>query len=230
LQHILERWLVRESQSLRRSKPLRYFRATMTKPKIAILISGRGSNMAALLDAIRDGRLDAEAAVVVSNVEDAAGLMKARERGIETLVISHKGRAREDHDREIVAELNRRDVSVVCLAGYMRLLSAFFVRSFENRILNIHPSLLPAFPGIDAQRQALEHGVKVTGCTVHLVDEQLDHGPIVMQQSIEVLDGDSVETLTSRILEHEHRIYPEALARVLSQGFHVEGRRTFLKA
>jgi phosphoribosylglycinamide formyltransferase 1 len=229
LQHILERWLVRESQSLRRSKPLRYFRATMTKPKIAILISGRGSNMAALLDAIRDGRLDAEAAVVVSNVEDAAGLMKARERGIETLVISHKGRAREDHDREIVAELNRRDVSVVCLAGYMRLLSAFFVRSFENRILNIHPSLLPAFPGIDAQRQALEHGVKVTGCTVHLVDEQLDHGPIVMQQSIEVLDGDSVETLTSRILEHEHRIYPEALARVLSPGFHVEGRRTFLR-
>ena len=202
----------------------------MTKPKIAILISGRGSNMAALLDAIRDGRLDAEAAVVVSNVEDAAGLMKARERGIETLVISHKGRAREDHDREIVAELNRRDVSVVCLAGYMRLLSAFFVRSFENRILNIHPSLLPAFPGIDAQRRALEHGVKVTGCTVHLVDEQLDHGPIVMQQSIEVLDGDSVETLTSRILEHEHRIYPEALARVLSQGFHVEGRRTFIRA
>jgi phosphoribosylglycinamide formyltransferase-1 len=137
----------------------------MTKPKIAILISGRGSNMVAVLEAIREGRLDAEASVVISNIEKAAGLTKARERGIETLAISHKGRDREDHDSEIVAELKRRGVSLVCLAGYMRLLSAFFVRSFEDRILNIHPSLLPAFPGIDAQRQALEHGVKVTGCT-----------------------------------------------------------------
>jgi phosphoribosylglycinamide formyltransferase-1 len=199
----------------------------MTKPKIAIMISGRGSNMVALLDAMREGRLDAEAAVVISNIEEAAGLVKARERGVETLVISHRGRAREEHDRKIVSELRRRDVSLVCLAGYMRLLSTFFVRAFENRILNIHPSLLPAFPGIDAQRQALEHGVKVTGCTVHLVDEQLDHGPIVMQQAVEVLDGDTVETLASRILEHEHRIYPAAIARVLSPGFRVEGRRTF---
>jgi phosphoribosylglycinamide formyltransferase-1 len=183
--------------------------------------------MVAVLDAIREGRLDAEAAVVISNVESAPGLMKARERGVETLVISHKGRAREEHDREIVAELRRRDILLVCLAGYMRLLSPLFVRAFENRILNIHPSLLPGFPGIDAQQQALDHGVKITGCTVHLVDEQLDHGPIVMQRAVEVLDGDTVETLSARILEQEHRIYPEAIALVLSKGFCVEGRRTF---
>ena len=199
----------------------------MAKPKIAIMISGRGSNMAALLDAIREGRLDAEARVVISNIENAAGLTKARQQGVETLVISHKGRAREEHDREIVAELSRRGVSLVCLAGYMRLLSPHFVRSFENRILNIHPSLLPAFPGIDAQRQALEHGVKITGCTVHIVDEQLDHGPIVMQRAVEVLEGDTVESLTSRILEQEHQIYPLAVSRVLSEGFGVKGRRTF---
>jgi phosphoribosylglycinamide formyltransferase 1 len=201
----------------------------MNKPKIAIMISGRGSNMCALLEAIREGRLDAEAAIVISNIEDAAGLTKARERGVETLVVSHRGRDREVHDREIVSELKRREVSLVCLAGYMRLLSGFFVRAFENRILNIHPSLLPAFPGIDAQRQALEHGVKVTGCTVHLVDEELDHGPIVIQQAVEVLEGDTVETLTSRLLEHEHQIYPEATARVLSPGFSIAGRRTFLR-
>jgi phosphoribosylglycinamide formyltransferase-1 len=199
----------------------------MAKPRIAIMISGRGSNMAALLDAIREGRLDAEAGVVISNIEDAAGLTRARQQGVETLVISHKSRAREEHDREIVAELSRRGVSLVCLAGYMRLLSPHFVRSFENRILNIHPSLLPAFPGIDAQRQALEHGVKITGCTVHIVDEQLDHGPIVMQRAVEVLEGDTVESLTSRILEQEHQIYPLAVSRVLSEGFGVKGRRTF---
>jgi len=200
----------------------------MAKPKIAILISGRGSNMLALLDAIREGGLDAEAAVVISNIESAPGLMKAEERGVETLVIKHKGRTREEHDSAIAAELQRRDVSVVCLAGYMRLLSSQFVRAFENRILNIHPSLLPMFPGVDAQRQALEHGVKISGCTVHIVDEQLDHGPIVLQQAVAVLDDDSVETLSARILEQEHRIYPEAVARVLSKGFRVEGRRTFL--
>lgn len=183
--------------------------------------------MVALLDAIREGRLDAEAAVVISNVESAPGLAKAQDRGIETLVISHKNRTREEHDSEIVTELKRRDVSLVCLAGYMRLLSPQFVRAFENRILNIHPSLLPAFPGIDAQRQALEHGVKFTGCTVHVVDEQLDHGPIVMQRAVEVFDDDTVETLSARILEYEHRIYPEAASRVLSKGFRVEGQRTF---
>jgi phosphoribosylglycinamide formyltransferase-1 len=183
--------------------------------------------MVALLDAIQQGRLDAEAALVISNVESAPGLAKARERGVETLLISHKGRSREQHDREIMAEFERREVSLVCLAGYMRLISPHFVRSFENRILNIHPSLLPAFPGLDAQAQALKHGVKVTGCTVHIVDEELDHGAIVMQRAVEVRDGDTVETLSARILEQEHLIYPEAVARVLSKEFRVEGRRTF---
>ncbi len=183
--------------------------------------------MLALLDAIREGRLEAEAAAVISNVESAAGLLKARERGVETLVISHKNRTREEHDREIIAELNRRAVSLVCLAGYMRLLGSLFVRSFEHHILNVHPSLLPAFPGVDAQRQALEHGVKITGCTVHLVDEQLDHGPIVMQRAVEVLENDTVETLSARILEQEHKIYPEAVARVLNKEFRIERRRTF---
>jgi len=191
------------------------------------LISGRGSNMVAILDAIRDGRLDAEAAAVISNVESAPGLLKARERGVETLLISHKGRTREEHDTELVAQLQKRGVTLVCLAGYMRLISPLFVRSFHNRVLNIHPSLLPAFPGLDSQRQALEHGVKVSGCTVHLVDEELDHGPIVMQCAVEVRQDDSVESLSARILEQEHRIYPQAIARVLSGDFRVEGRRTF---
>jgi len=199
----------------------------MAKPKIAILISGRGSNMVALLGAISEGRLNADAAVVISNIESAPGLAKAQDRGVETLVISHRQRSREEQDRDIVTELKRRDVSLVCLAGYMRLLSPRFVSVFENRILNIHPSLLPAFPGLNAQRQALEHGVKYTGCTVHIVDEHLDHGPIVMQRVVEVLDDDTVETLSARILEYEHLIYPEATARVLSKNFRVEGRRTF---
>ena len=199
----------------------------MAKAKIGILISGRGSNMVALLDAISEGRLDAEAAVVISNIEAAAGLQKARERGVEALAISRKGRTREEHDGEIIHELKRREVSVVCLAGYMRLISPLFVRAFDSRILNIHPSLLPAFPGLDAQRQALEAGVKITGCTVHIVDEELDHGPIVMQRAVEVRDDDTVETLSARILEQEHRIYAEAVRRVLSKGFRVEGKRTF---
>jgi phosphoribosylglycinamide formyltransferase-1 len=184
--------------------------------------------MIALLDAINEGRLEAEPVIVISNIESAAGLGKAQDRGVKTMVISHRQRPREEHDQAIVAELKRRDVSLVCLAGYMRLLSPHFVTAFENRILNIHPSLLPAFPGMNAQRQALEHGVKFTGCTVHLVDEHLDHGPIVMQRIVEVFDGDTVETLSARILEQEHLVYPEAAARVLSEGFRVEGRRTFL--
>jgi phosphoribosylglycinamide formyltransferase-1 len=200
----------------------------MQKPRIGILISGRGSNMVAILDAIGDRRVGAEAAVVISNVESAAGLEKASRRGVETLFINHRGRAREEHDREIVAELKRRKVELVCLAGYMRLLSRDFVRAFENRILNIHPSLLPAFPGLDAQRQALAHGVKITGCTVHLVDEELDHGPIVLQRAVEVRDDDTVETLSERILREEHVVYPEAVDCVLRHGFRVEGRRTFL--
>ena len=183
--------------------------------------------MVALLDAIDEGRLDAQAALVISNVESAPGLVGARERGVETLFINHKGRAREEHDREMVAELKRREVWLVCLAGYMRLISPFFVRAFERRILNIHPSLLPAFPGLDAQRQAIEHGVKITGCTVHIVDEELDHGPIIMQRAVEVIEDDTVETLSARILEQEHRIYPQAVAQVLSEKFSIEGRRAY---
>src|SRR5262249_10595401 len=155
----------------------------MTKPRIGILISGRGSNMVALIDATQSGRMNAEVAIVISNIAGAAGLAKAQDRGIETLVISHKGRSREEHDREMILELQKRVVSLVCLAGYMRLLSPLFVRAFESRILNIHPSLLPAFSGLDAQKRALEQGLRVTGCTVHLVDDELDHGPIVMQRS-----------------------------------------------
>ena len=199
----------------------------MTKDKIGILISGRGSNMVALIDAIRAGHIDAEASVVISNIETAAGLEKARERGVETLFINHKGRSREEHDREVAAEMKRRGVELVCLAGYMRLVSADFIRAFENRILNIHPSLLPAFPGLDAQRQTIEHGVKITGCTVHIVDEELDHGPIVLQRAVEVRDDDTVETLSARILEQEHIAYAEAVRRVLAPGFRIKGRRTF---
>ncbi|HWO02406.1 MAG TPA: phosphoribosylglycinamide formyltransferase [Blastocatellia bacterium] len=200
----------------------------MATQRIGILISGRGSNMVAILDAIRERRLDAEVSVVISNIESAPGLLKARERGVEALFISHKGRTREEHDRELVAEFQQRQVTVVCLAGYMRLISPFFVRSFHHRILNVHPSLLPAFPGLDAPRQAIEHGVKVSGCTVHLVDEDLDHGPIVMQRAVEIREDDTVETLSARILEQEHCIYPLAIARVLDKGFRVVGRRTFI--
>jgi phosphoribosylglycinamide formyltransferase 1 len=201
----------------------------MVQPRIGILISGRGSNMTSLIEAMRSGSLNAEPALVISNVESAPGLAKAKEAGVDTLFISHKGRTRDEHDREMVSELRHRGVSLVCLAGYMRLVSLFFVREFSNRILNIHPSLLPAFPGLDAQRQALEHGVRITGCTVHLVDEELDHGPIVMQRAVEVLEVDTVETLSARILEQEHRTYPEAVQRVLTPGFTVEGRRTLVR-
>ena len=199
----------------------------MTTNRIGILISGRGSNMVAIIDAIREGRIDAEAAIVISNIESAPGLAAAREREVETLFVNHKGRTREEHDHELLGELRRRGVTLVCLAGYMRLISPLFVDGFRHRILNVHPSLLPAFPGLNAQRQALEHGVKVSGCTVHLVDEHLDHGPIVMQHAVEVREDDSVETLSNRILREEHRIYPLAIARVLGPGFRVDGRRTF---
>lgn len=209
------------------SKAVEYFSGVMAKAKIGILISGRGSNMVALLEAMREGRLEAQAALVISNIETAAGLSKAKDYGVETLFINHKGRSREAHDQEMADELKKRGVELVCLAGYMRLVSPLFVRAFHNRILNIHPSLLPAFPGLDAQRQALDYGVKITGCTVHIVDEELDHGAIVMQQSVAVFDDDTVESLSARILEQEHRVYAEAVARVLSEGFRVEGRRAF---
>lgn len=173
--------------------------------------------MLALHDAIRAGKIpNAEIAVVISDKADARGLALARERGIETLAIERKGRTREEHEREIIEKLRERRVDLICLAGYMRLLSPCFIDAFRGRILNIHPSLLPSFPGLDAQRQALEHGVKFTGCTVHFVDETLDGGPIVAQRVVPVLEGDTVETLSARILEQEHELYPEAVRSVLS--------------
>ena len=180
--------------------------------KIGILISGRGSNMIAIIDAVRKGEIpDSQVAVVISDKPNAAGLEKARERGVETVLIERRGRAREEHDAEIIAELKRRDVDLICLAGYMRLLSCKFIQAFPDRIINIHPSLLPSFPGLDAQKQAFEHGVKVTGCTVHYVNEQLDAGPIILQRAVNVHDDDTVETLSDRILKEEHRAYVEAL-------------------
>jgi phosphoribosylglycinamide formyltransferase-1 len=194
--------------------------------KIGILISGRGSNMLALILAVIDGRIpDAEVAIVISNIADAPGLEKAREYGVDTVTLDHRGKSREEHDRAMAAELRAREVDLVCLAGYMRLLSPWFTREFEGRILNIHPSLLPAFPGLGAQRQAIEYGVKFSGCTVHLVDEELDHGPIIKQAVVPVLPGDTEDTLSARILAEEHRIYPEAVALMLSDKFGIEGRR-----
>jgi len=182
--------------------------------RIAILISGRGSNMVALADA---NIPNAEIAIVISDHADAPGLVSARERGLKTLAIERRGRKREEHEQEIVSVLREERIDLICLAGYMRLLSPFFVDAFGLRILNIHPSLLPSFPGLDAQRQALEHGVKVSGCTVHFVDNTLDGGPIIAQRAVRVLEGDTVETLSARILEQEHILYPEAVASVLAR-------------
>ena len=188
----------------------------MTK-KIAVLISGRGSNMVALNDAVSAGVVpDAEIVVVISDQADARGLELARERGIEAFAIERRGRNREEHEKEIIAALRERHVDLVCLAGYMRLLSPCFIAAFRGRILNIHPSLLPAFPGLAAQQQALQHGVKVSGCTVHFVDETLDGGPIIAQRAVPVLDGDTEETLSARILKEEHKLYADAVALVLT--------------
>jgi phosphoribosylglycinamide formyltransferase-1 len=176
--------------------------------------------MVALADAVRDGRIpNAEIAIVISDQLDAKGLAIAQQRGIKTLAIERGGRKREEHDREIVSVLRDEQVDLVCLAGYMRVLSPFFVDAFKDRILNIHPSLLPSFPGLDAQRQALEHGATISGCTVHLVDNTLDGGPIIAQRTVTVMPGDTVETLSARILEQEHILYPEAVASVLKQRF-----------
>ena len=195
-------------------------------PLVAVLISGRGSNLQALIDADREGRLGGRIAVVISNRSDAQGLARAGAAGIETLVISHSAYAsREDYDRALVAELRRRKIALVCLAGFMRLVSHVFCDAFPLKILNIHPSLLPAFPGPEAQRQAFEHGVKVTGATVHLVTPELDAGPIVLQEAVHVRDDDSVESLSARILEVEHRLYPEAVRRMLAGHWRLEGRR-----
>ncbi len=194
--------------------------------KIGILISGRGSNMAAIADAVARGDIPgAEIAVVVSDKPGAAGLVKAAERGIEAIAIPRSGRIREDHDRELVAALTERGIELVCLAGYMRLLSPFFIRSFPNRIVNIHPSLLPSFKGLDAQRQAFEYGVRITGCTVHFVDEELDHGAIILQKAVAVADDDTAETLSARILEQEHASYIEALRLICGGNYRIEGRR-----
>jgi len=197
--------------------------------KIGILLSGRGSNFEAIADSIKAGNLHAEIAIVISNRADAPGLESAKGRGLNAQLIPSKGRVREEHDADVVAALKQAQVDLVCLAGYMRLLSPDFIRAFPNRIVNIHPSLLPAFPGMDAQKQALEYGVKVTGCTVHFVDEHLDHGPIILQKTVPVLDGDDVPTLSARILEQEHAAYSEAIALVLSGEAEVQERRVVRK-
>jgi len=193
--------------------------------RLGILISGRGSNFEAIANNIEAGKLDASIAVVISNRPEAPGLEIARQKGLNAVVIPSKGLDREVYDRMVVAELRKNSVDLVILAGFMRLLSAYFIREFPLRILNIHPALLPAFPGLDVQHQALEHGVKFSGCTVHFVDEGLDSGPIITQAVVQVLDSDTVETLSARILEQEHRIFTEAIQLVLSGQFTIAGRR-----
>jgi phosphoribosylglycinamide formyltransferase 1 len=193
---------------------------------LGILLSGRGSNFVAIADSIDADRIpEARIAVVVSNKTDALGIETARQRGLNAVVIPSKGKSREEHDREVVATLKQHNVELVCLAGYMRLLSPWFVQQFPRRILNIHPSLLPAFPGLEAQEQAFAYGVKVSGCTVHFVDEELDHGPIIVQKTISVLDTDDEHMLSARILEQEHIAYTEAINLVLGGQFETIGRR-----
>jgi phosphoribosylglycinamide formyltransferase 1 len=194
--------------------------------RLGVLISGRGSNLQALIDAIATRRLDASIAVVISNRKDAGGLERARAAGIESMVLSHRDFAsRDDYDRALARELRGRGVGLVCLAGFMRLVGTELIEAFPSRILNIHPSLLPAFPGLDAQKQAIEHGVTVSGVTVHLVTAELDGGPIVIQRAVPVMPGDTAESLAERILEEEHRAYPEAVQMILDGGWRLEGRR-----
>jgi phosphoribosylglycinamide formyltransferase-1 len=201
-----------------------YFEVPMKS--LGILLSGRGSNFVAIADSIDAGRIpDARIAVVVSNRADAPGIAAARQRGLTAVVIPSKSRPRAEHEREVVAALRENKVDLICLAGYMRLLSPWFVQQFPRRILNIHPSLLPAFPGLEAQEQAFAYGVKVSGCTVHFVDEELDHGAIILQKSVAVLDGDDEHSLAARILEQEHIAYTEAINIVMGGGFEIAGRR-----
>ncbi len=198
--------------------------------RLGVLISGRGSNLQSIIDAIAAARLDATVALVISNKPGAQGLERAARAGIETMVLDHREFAsRQEYDRALARELKARDVGLVCLAGFMRLLTATFTDAFPNAVLNIHPSLLPAFPGVDAQHQAVAHGVKVSGVTVHLVTPELDAGPIVLQATVPVLDTDTGETLAARILPEEHRLYPEAIRLILDGGWRVEGRR-FLRS
>jgi len=192
---------------------------------LGILLSGRGSNFEAIADSVAAGRLPARIGMVISNRSDAPGIESARNRGLEAITIISKGKPREQHDAEVEAALKAKKVDIVCLAGYMRLLSPWFVRQFPDRILNIHPSLLPAFPGLEAQKQALEYGAKVTGCTVHFVDEHLDHGAIILQKTVPVLEDDNEHTLAARILEQEHIAYTEALNIVIQGNYEILGRR-----
>ncbi len=196
--------------------------------KLGILLSGRGSNFEAIAQHIENGKLDAEIALVLGNVQEAPGLARARQRGLETLFLPSKGLDRGSYDQELVAALKARQVNLVCLAGFMRLLSATFIEAFPRRILNIHPSLLPAFPGLDAQRQALQYGVRYSGCTVHFVDEGLDSGPIILQRVVPVLPDDSEHTLADRILAEEHQIYSEAIQLVLQNRIRIEARRVII--
>jgi phosphoribosylglycinamide formyltransferase-1 len=199
-------------------------------PRLGVLISGRGSNLQAIIDAVASGRLDATIAIVVSNRADAQGLQRARDAGIEALHVSPRDYPdRERYDAAIVDALRKRNVHLVCLAGFMRLVGRSLIEAFPDRILNIHPSLLPSFPGLDAQRQALEHGVRVTGATVHLVTSELDSGPIVLQAPVPVLADDTVDTLSARVLIEEHKLYPEAIRMILDGGWRVDGRR-FIRA
>jgi len=198
--------------------------------RVGILVSGRGSNMVALVQAMRGGRIAADPAIVISNVADAPGLEKASEMGVPTEVVEHRGVAREAHERKVIEILRAHRVDLVCLAGYMRLLSPSFVEAFPDRILNVHPALLPSFPGLDAQKQALDHGVKVSGCTVHLVDALCDHGPIVMQAAVPVREGDTEDDLAARILEQEHRVYAEAVSLFFQGRLAVEGRRVRIRS
>jgi phosphoribosylglycinamide formyltransferase-1 len=206
--------------------PLSNRRAVERPRRLGVLVSGRGSNLQALIDAIADGRLDASIAVVISNIEGAGALERARASGLDALCISHRGwPSRDDHDRALVRELRARDVGLVCLAGYMRVVGPPMIEAFPNAILNIHPALLPSFRGLDAQQQALEYGVKVTGVTVHFVTRELDDGPIIEQRAVAVLETDTRETLAARLLEEEHRAYPAAVQTVLDGGWRLEGRR-----
>jgi phosphoribosylglycinamide formyltransferase-1 len=197
---------------------------------LGILLSGRGSNFAAIANSIDEGRIpNTRIAVVISNQADAGGVEVARRRGLEALVIPSAGKAREEHDREVVAALKTHRVDLVCLAGYMRLLSPWFVQQFPHRVLNIHPALLPSFPGLDGQQQAFDYGVKISGCTVHFVDEHLDHGPIILQKSVPVLETDDQHTLATRILEQEHKAYSEAIRIVLEGNWKIQGRKVVME-
>ena len=202
----------------------------MARGRIGILISGRGSNMVAIIDAAKAGKIDADVALVISNEKDAGGLEKARSLGVEAIVVDHRASAtREEHDRKMVNELKKRNINLICLAGYMRILSSYFVIEFQGRIMNIHPALLPAFPGLDVQQKTIDWGAKFSGCTVHFVDDKVDHGPIIIQAVVPVLDDDTAEKLAARILKEEHRIYPEAVKMFFEGKLKISGRRVLTR-